>query len=68
MYYVPEGSTRAQVISVRYALKGKEFRIVQYGEPIAVGAEFARGVCEPSMAKLLSKEDMSQGIHKDITA
>jgi len=58
-YYVPEGSTRAQVISVRYALKGNEFRIVQYGEPIAVGAEFARGVCEPSMAKLGDKYYMA---------
>jgi len=50
-YFTTPTQTKAGVVTVRYALEGNRLRIVKAGEPI-VGVDYARGYCEPSVAKL----------------
>ena len=53
-YYITEENHHASTISVRYSFDGEKFTIVKAGTPID-GRYYARGIYEPSIAKLNDK-------------
>ena len=53
-YYITENCHKASSVSVLYSYDGEKFNIVKAGKPIE-GSNYARGIIEPSIAKLKDK-------------
>lgn len=58
-YYTTEDFVRARCLTVRYAFDGDELKIVGWGDPVDGGEGHARGLCEPSLARLNGKYYMT---------
>ena len=50
-YYTPEGKQQYNVVTARCTLEGDVLRFIEFGEPLEDDRR-ARGLCEPSVAKL----------------